>query len=75
MMASDEMSDEVIKEMSGGKKWTHLLFEALMQEDMVAHIAKEFALAEITQLNTLEMYCTSKFFLYCCDKLSLMTVD
>ncbi|KAH9222611.1 hypothetical protein DL95DRAFT_380942 [Leptodontidium sp. 2 PMI_412] len=57
-MATNETNNDAIKAMSGGKKWAHLLFEALMQEDMVAHIAKESALAEITQLNTLEMYCT-----------------
>ncbi|KAK1566174.1 uncharacterized protein LY79DRAFT_584964 [Colletotrichum navitas] len=57
-MATEETNNDAIKAMSGGKKWAHLLFEALMQEDMVAHIAKESALSEITQLNTLEMYCT-----------------
>lgn len=73
-MATDETSNDAIKEMTGGKKWAHLLFEALMQEDMVAHIAKESALAEITQLNTLEMYCTSKSLSWCHDKLPVMTV-
>lgn len=66
-MATNETNNDAIKAMSGGKKWAHLLFEALMQEDMVAHIAKESALAEITQLNTLEMYCTSKSFPWCRD--------
>lgn len=60
MATAEETDNDAIKQMSGGKKWAHLLFEALMQEDMVGHIAKESALAEITQLNTLEMYCTSK---------------
>lgn len=60
-MATDQTSNEAIKRMSGGKEWAHLLFDELMHEDMLAHIAKESALAEITQLNTLEMYCTSKY--------------
>ncbi|KAH7413881.1 hypothetical protein DE146DRAFT_731458 [Phaeosphaeria sp. MPI-PUGE-AT-0046c] len=58
-MATDEdTNNDAIKQMSGGKKWAHLLFEELMKENMVGHIAKESALSEITQLNTLEMYCT-----------------
>lgn len=60
-MATDQTSNEAIKRMSGGKEWAHLLFDELMHEDMLVHIGKESALAEITQLNTLEMYCTSKY--------------
>lgn len=56
-----ESTDENLKGMIGGKKWAHLLFEGLMTKDMVGQIARESQLAEITKINTLEMYCTSEF--------------
>jgi hypothetical protein len=74
MATTGQTNNNAIKKMTGGKKWAHLLFEALMQEDMVGHIAKESALAEITQLNTLEMYCTSKSSAWCGNNLPLTTV-